>query len=435
MKKEMNTTTVLASAYAINPYKGSEDGMGWNFILQISRYQKVIAITRENNKEHIESYIKNYPAVDVKNITFLYYDLPYFLRFWKRGSRGAMLYYYLWQLSMPLFIHSKSLRFDLVHNLNFHNDWTPSLLWILGKPLIWGPVGHHPKIPKQFLLNVYGWKAYLKDRATWVLKLAFWNLDPLLKICKTKASVILAMNSSVEKCLKVRKEKIKILPSVASETVANYKNTSNEFNILSVGRLVPLKGFDVTIHSFIKFYHAAPDLLKTLLKLTIVGSGPEQPYLEKICKQNGVSKSVKFINWVERSDLANIYQNASVFLFPSHEGAGMVVAEALSYGLPVICFDNVGPGEFVDKYCSYTVKYSSYEQSIDAFAHHLSQLHNDSSKHEEMKRNAKLRFEKNFSWNNRGDRLQQIYHQVLSKSSIKKVNTYSYLAEKSLVLD
>ena len=44
----------------------------------------------------------------------------------------------------------------------------------------------------------------------------------------------------------------------------------------------------------------------------------------------------------------NIFQNGVAFLFPSHEGAGMVVTEALSFGLPVICLDNAGPGELID---------------------------------------------------------------------------------------
>ena len=159
--------TILATAYALNPLKGSEDGMGWNFVCQAARYNQVIAVTRKNNRQHIEKYMLQHPEPLYQNLKFLYYDLPYFLRFWKRGGRGAMLYYYLWQVFMPIFIKARKVRFDLAHNLNFHNDWTPSLLWVLGKPMVWGPVGHHPKIPKGYILPVYGRRAYLKDRATW----------------------------------------------------------------------------------------------------------------------------------------------------------------------------------------------------------------------------------------------------------------------------
>ena len=37
--------TILATVYDINPYKGSESGTGWNLVKQISKYNKVIAIT------------------------------------------------------------------------------------------------------------------------------------------------------------------------------------------------------------------------------------------------------------------------------------------------------------------------------------------------------------------------------------------------------
>ncbi|MBK8444254.1 MAG: hypothetical protein IPL35_12920 [Sphingobacteriales bacterium] len=77
---------ILVSAYAINPYKGSEDGMGWNFVLQIARFHKVFAITRENNRIHIEKYQQENPNDDYQNIQFLYYDLPYWLRFWKKAD-------------------------------------------------------------------------------------------------------------------------------------------------------------------------------------------------------------------------------------------------------------------------------------------------------------------------------------------------------------
>jgi hypothetical protein len=104
--------TILATVYDINPYKGSESGTGWNLVNQISKYNKVIAITRKNNKENIEKYIKenNIPR---ENLEFRYYDLPYWMRFWKKGSRGSSLYFYLWQMFMPIFIFSSCLNSEV----------------------------------------------------------------------------------------------------------------------------------------------------------------------------------------------------------------------------------------------------------------------------------------------------------------------------------
>ena len=69
----------------------------------------------------------------------------------------------------------------------------------LGKPTVWGPIGHHTKVPKEFILPVYGIKAYLTDRMRWWIKLAFWVLSPNLRKGIQKSEAILAVNHDVER--------------------------------------------------------------------------------------------------------------------------------------------------------------------------------------------------------------------------------------------
>jgi len=403
---------ILATAYALNPFKGSEDGMGWHFINQIAKNHHVVAITRKNNQSKIQQYMVENPTPLYANITFLYFDLPYFLRFWKKGSRGAMLYFYLWQLTMPLFILKKKVGFDIAHNLNFHNDWTPSFLWVFGKPLAWGPVGHHPKIPKDYILPLGGKKAFFKDRLRWALKHFFWKLDPFLKLCKHKASVIFAMNSSVQHVLKL-KDKIQIMPSVASEKIENNLQERTGFQVLSVGRFVPLKGFDVCICAFAQFYNSLDQKEKEQASLVLIGDGPQKEALKQLAKQLEIAHVTTFIDWIERAKLKEYYQSSRVFLFPSHEGAGMVVSEALSYGLPVIAFDNEGPGEFITHECGKKIPYTNYKQSIKAFGLALKDyFENDALWHKASKQ-AQIRFAYRFDWNVRGEQLKEAYETLI----------------------
>ena len=89
----MNERTILVTAYAVQPYKGSEDGMGWNMIVQIARFNRVIAITRKNNREAIEKYLAEENIPEAENMEFAYFDLPYFLRFLeKRRARSDALF-------------------------------------------------------------------------------------------------------------------------------------------------------------------------------------------------------------------------------------------------------------------------------------------------------------------------------------------------------
>lgn len=401
--------TILASAYAINPYKGSEDGMGWNFIYQIARFNKVIAITRENNRPHIESYMKEKPDFIYENITFLYFDLPYILRFWKKGTFTAMIYFYLWQRFLPSFVRKQKLQFDIVHNVNFHNDWTPSHLWKLNKPFVWGPVGHHPVIPQQYL-QLYEKKYIYKERVTWLIKKMFWSLSSDLKRTSQNAVHVLCMNKSVPSRLNLQPKKYSIIPSVATEDNGFKQNKSNDkFTFISAGRLVPLKGFDLTIQAFSKFLYAQTETDRKKCELIIVGSGPEADTYKNMVKKLEIEKNVKFIEWINREDLMNLFSNANVFLFPSHEGAGMVVAEALSFGLPVVCLDNCGPGEFIDENCGITVSYTNYNQSIHELSIALKKLFSTPDLLKKMSTNARKHFEVNFNWDVRGEQFRKIY--------------------------
>ena len=44
---------LLVSAYACEPLKGSEQAVGWNFVIQLAKHNQVHVITRANNQESI----------------------------------------------------------------------------------------------------------------------------------------------------------------------------------------------------------------------------------------------------------------------------------------------------------------------------------------------------------------------------------------------
>jgi glycosyltransferase involved in cell wall biosynthesis len=400
--------TILATAYSIDPYEGSEAGTGWNFVFQISRFNKVIAITRKNNQPNIEKYIKD-NKLDTSNLLFDYYDLPYYLRFWKRGAKGALLYFYLWQLFMPFFVLKRKIKFDIAHNINFHSDWTPTFLWVLGKPLVWGPINHHEKIPFNYIWGLYSFRYYFWDRIKHYSKLFFWYLDPFLFLTKKNAKLIISGNTSVTKRLRLPSHKSVILSQVAASqpTSKANNNSKDSFNILFIGRLVPLKQILLCLNSFLEFKNTYN---LNEVKLTIVGRGPLKSDLENILLEN--KTHIDYIAWVDKSNIDDLYQKASVFLFPSHEGAGMVIPEALSHGLPIICFNNYGPGELIDETCGIRIPYSTYKQSITDFSNALWTLYNNPAKRADLSAAAIEKFNKSYTWDSKGEFLAKLYEKI-----------------------
>ncbi len=140
---------LLISAYACEPGRGSEPGVGWNCVRQAARFHEVWVLTRKNNREPIENALQT-PPLD--NVHFAYFDLPRWTSFWKRGTRGLHLYYYLWQIGAYLVARKLHRRvcFDLTHHVTFMNYWLPSLLPLLPVPFLWGPVGGGESAPDAF---------------------------------------------------------------------------------------------------------------------------------------------------------------------------------------------------------------------------------------------------------------------------------------------
>jgi glycosyltransferase involved in cell wall biosynthesis len=251
------------------------------------------------------------------------------------------------------------------------------------------------------------------DRVRWFTKLFFWNIDPFLKIAKNRAKAVLPINTSVIKMMNLSKDKTYIIPAVGSEPVnQDFQKNENAFNILSIGRFVPLKGFDITIKAFTKFYKQLSQAEQATTKLRLVGKGGYEKALREMIGAYQMENGIEIISWVERAELKTIYEQAHLFFFPSHEGAGMVVPEAFSYRVPVLCFDNYGPGEFVTKESGIAFPYSTYENSINEFATALMDLFRNRERLKAFENGALERYESYFDWEMKGRQIAEIYEEL-----------------------
>lgn len=83
-------------------------------------------------------------------------------------------------------------------------------------------------------------------------------------------------------------------------------------------------------------------------KLFIAGTGPDIAELKALAMSLGVGDRVTFLGEVPHASIADLYAAADIFTFPSrNDTLGMVVLEAMSLGLPVVCADVNGPAEVI----------------------------------------------------------------------------------------
>lgn len=110
------------------------------------------------------------------------------------------------------------------------------------------------------------------------------------------------------------------------------KGDSHKF--LAVGRMTKgHKGFDLLLKAFALFHEKNTDWT-----LDIVGEGPEHDQLLQMAKEAGIGQTVFFHPFT--TDIQRYYSEAQVFVLSSRwEGLPLVLAEAMSHGLPVVSSD------------------------------------------------------------------------------------------------
>ena len=386
---------ILLSAYACEPNKGSEPGVGWNWALEIAnRGHEVIVITRNNNRNAIEDF-KNRP----KTLTFIYYDLPKRL-IWLKKLFGIHAYYLLWQIGIYFKVKRELniINPDIIHHITFVAIRKLSFLALLGKPFYYGPLGGGESCPKELLRHVK-----IKDRSKEVLRnitngIVRYNLFSFIIFSKSKRIFTTTDESKFYINKRFHKKTFSFPAIGVVDLKIDYSKQNNKkIHFLYVGNFIYWKGLQIALEALSILNKSGIDFA-----FTIVGKGDFDKELKKLASTINIDKKINWINWLPQKELAALYESHDIFLFPSlHDSGGMVVLEAISHGLPVVCLDLGGPGHFVTNSIGYKIDVSKkkYETVVSDFAQALLAM-NENRELLKQKSETALKKTKDYSWSN-----------------------------------
>src|SRR6478672_2210864 len=184
-------------------------------------------------------------------------------------------------------------------------------------------------------------------------------LIPLCRLLFPRADGLIAVSTGLalelEQLLNLKKSRIRTIynPVVTPELASRVKcevshpwldeHRAGEFKTLvSVGRLVEQKGYDVLLEA-LSIVRRSMDC-----RLIIVGGGPLQGELQALADSLGLHDFVDLVGW-EDNPFRYVARSDLFVLSSRWEGLANVVIEALACGCPVVATDcNYGPEEILE---------------------------------------------------------------------------------------
>ncbi len=207
---------------------------------------------------------------------------------------------------------------------------------------------------KKFLVRIvadYAWETAINSGKTFLLADDFQRskkhgrigrLHKLqVKVCKGADIVITPSNyiANMVKNWGIAEEKIRVIyngvdfkPLEISKEEARKKIGIAGNILLSIGRLIPLKGFKMLIKIMPKLFE-----INQFFRLVIIGDGPEKKTLELIVKNMHLENKVYLVGSKSKEELATFLAAADIFVLnTAQEGFSHQILEAMTAGVPVI---------------------------------------------------------------------------------------------------
>jgi glycosyltransferase involved in cell wall biosynthesis len=234
------------------------------------------------------------------------------------------------------------------------------------------------------------WHADILGKPPFIQKLANAFNDYLLKVSD---NIILSSDiyAKYSPALTSYLDKMHVIPiPVSDDQVRATKKKINNKYILSVGRLVEYKGFELAIRALLRS--------QTNYELVIIGSGPLELKLRQLVKQLGCDNRVHILTTIDADDLRNYLAHAEAVLLASNtraEAYGIVLVEGLMFGKPLISSDVKGSGmSYINLHLQTGLVFRNND--VEDLARCISFLHEEPSLMKKLGEQARERYESEF---------------------------------------
>lgn len=122
-------------------------------------------------------------------------------------------------------------------------------------------------------------------------------------------------------------------PNLVSDLKEEFNIDADKRVLVNIGRLQKQKGQEDLIKAVAKIKKQSNDFV-----VLIVGDGPDKSNLENLVKELNLNEKIKFIGF--REDIPSILKQSDFMIHTARqEGFGLVIAEAMAAGIPIVATD------------------------------------------------------------------------------------------------
>ena len=409
----MSKRKILISAYACSPYHGSEPGVGWNYIYNMSNDFEIHVIVEKVKWEKEILKFKAENCDELKNIYFYFIPKKRNKILRKIWPPSYYWFYNNWQKkAFKLAGKLESIHnFDIMHQLNMVTFREPGYFYKFGKPFVWGPIGGLENAPFSYLTALG-----LKPLVYFGIKNIINYFDRIFIIKNRKVfrnnnvSLISATKGNSDLIEKYWHKKSTIISEIGK--INSYKPSlltrANNSSIIIAwnGSHVPGKNLVLLLNSL--------SLINIPYELNVIGDGP----LNSKWKIQAQKLNLKNIIWhgqLEREKAIEIMDKCHVLCITSiYDLTSTVLIEGLSLGLPIICLNHMGFKNVVNSEIGIKIPITNTNTSIVDFKNAIEHLYNNESLRKIMAKNS-LKKSHEFSWKNILLKTENVYKNLLNE--------------------
>jgi glycosyltransferase involved in cell wall biosynthesis len=410
---------ILISAYACNPYMGSENWFGWSAVRCLAKDHELHVVTHSRYPESFER-----AASDGLIPPGVHFHLVGQFKQWHPNRMRAR--FQGWNeyvnfskniLRIAQELHRKE-QFDLVHHITFATWRVASPLWKLGIPLVFGPIGGNEQFPLRFF-PILSPSATAFEMARMASNVAS-RFSPAVGNCIRKAAHIFVANSETEQLVQALRgsentisrlmatfhpeEKIRAFSRFAFD-----KHLDGPLRIFAAGNMEGRKGVALALQALSRAKKAGVNF-----QYRLGAKGPEIPHLKRLAIKLGLSSEVLFADNLQGEDYQRELGATHIYLLPSlRDSAPVTLTEAMLAGCVPVVADGGGPGIMVTSDCGYIVSVNNPEQTVTQLAAAIVEMHRDRKIILEKGRAASRRIATDFSEANYRKTVNAVYAAVV----------------------